>query len=865
MDEWVQSPNGNGSAPSPTSGADPLPDMGQVTAWCEDLLNNKDDAFDPFYQRRGLSPDSIQNHVLGWDSRRQVYTIPVFDAEDDLITVRFYNMGASSGRKFWSIKGRGSAFLYPVGVLAEDPDTIIICEGELDALILQQAGYAAITRTGAAKVWNKAWNGKFKGKQVLLCHDCDDAGQAGNIVVGQSLARYADDIRVIRLPYPITKDHGNDVTDFWMERGGTSNRRAQREFRQLVQEAQPFNVDMLRPTEVDPTDAEAIDALDAELYGKPIRMELTVKGKARASYSLPRVVTFTCGRDAGPLCKKCPLNESAGEGLVEIERHDPVLLRMINSKTEDVDKMLLGIAGIPMKCPKVTMAKTFQAVETLFARPSVENSNGSRADFTMLKITSVGRHDTPSNCTVQVTGALHGNPRTQENEFQAWDVVQTRALEQRPTVDGKLYKLLSTFQHEGDPLIRLREVADDLSAHVTHIFGRPLLHAAMDLVWHSPLQFYFNGALLQRGWLELLVVGDTRTGKSEVATRLMEHYRAGESVNCEAASFAGVVGGAQQIRNEWMLTWGAIPINDRRLVVLDEVSGLSVEEIGQMSSIRSSGVAAIEKVVQDRTPARTRLIWLGNPRDDITMANYTYGVYAIRPLIGRAEDIARFDMAMSLRADDIELDKVLRQRSKGRLKFSQEACAALVRWVWTRTPEEVIWTPGAEDLIIKKSIELGNSYNPDPPLILKADMRIKLARIAVAIAARLFSTETGEEIIVTKAHVRAAAKFVDTLYSQSSFGYKQLSELDKADQAFASDQRGDVATFIDSNPELWRFFRLLPEGRFYSRDLEEVLNLSREAANGIVNRLITSRMARKDRGGIMLTPEMQKLVKDSGR
>jgi DNA replicative helicase MCM subunit Mcm2 (Cdc46/Mcm family) len=90
------------------------------------------------------------------------------------------------------------------------------------------------------------------------------------------------------------------------------------------------------------------------------------------------------------------------------------------------------------------------------------------------------------------------------------------------------------------------------------------------------LSFDFDGKRIQRGWLELLIIGDTRTGKSEVAVRLCKFFNAGEVVSCEAASFAGIIGGLQQYggAKEWSINWGAIPINDRRLVVLDECGGL---------------------------------------------------------------------------------------------------------------------------------------------------------------------------------------------------------------------------------------------------------------------------------------------------
>jgi hypothetical protein len=135
---------------------------------------------------------------------------------------------------------------------------------------------------------------------------------------------------------------------------------------------------------------------------------------------------------------------------------------------------------------------------------------------------------------------------------------------------------------------------------------------------------------MSRGWMELLVVGDTRTGKSEAATRLTQFYGAGEVVSCESASFAGILGGLQQFgaNKEWAVTWGAIPINDRRLVVLDEISGLSPEDIGAMSSSGRRG----RRTHQDPAGADLREDTADLAREPAqrTDDDYTYGVQAIR-------------------------------------------------------------------------------------------------------------------------------------------------------------------------------------------------------------------------------------------
>ena len=143
---------------------------------------------------------------------------------------------------------------------------------------------------------------------------------------------------------------------------------------------------------------------------------------------------------------------------------------------------------------------------------------------------------------------------------------------------------------------KLTEIYTDLSHNVTFIYDRPSLIFAFDLAFHSALSFNFQGKPVHKGWVEALIVSDTRCGKSETADKLVNHYKLGEICSAENTSFAGLVGGMQQVGSRWHLTWGKIPINDRRLVIIDEVSGLETDVIGLMSGIRASGVAEIIKI-----------------------------------------------------------------------------------------------------------------------------------------------------------------------------------------------------------------------------------------------------------------------------
>ena len=139
---------------------------GHIGGWHSALLSNEG-ALRWLLERRGIDMRTVEEYEIGID-HNGLYTIPVRSDEGEIWNVRFYNRNPGSDRrKIWNEPGYGApARLYPMSVLEADPDEIVICEGEWDALLANQFGYPAITRTSAADVWMAEWGEHFKGKVV---------------------------------------------------------------------------------------------------------------------------------------------------------------------------------------------------------------------------------------------------------------------------------------------------------------------------------------------------------------------------------------------------------------------------------------------------------------------------------------------------------------------------------------------------------------------------------------------------------------------------------------------------------------------------------------------------------------------------
>lgn len=836
------------------NGAAPKISEAQVRGFHSGLLA-RDEELEELMSRRGLNMESIERWQIGWDSDQDAYTIPIRDVNGEVINIRFYQLDPGDDRrKIWSVLGHGEPVLYPISEL-DGNNEIIVCEGEWDALLTIQQGFPAITRTGAAKVWKDSWNPLFEDKVVFCCHDMDEPGQLGNLRVQAALQDYAAAVHILKLPFRVVPKNGKDLTDFWL--AGFEPQ----DFKNFMYDSPAVFRDP-ELVEDEYVEVPVLDTFDASKAGKKMRMRATIVGKRQGkNYLLPKEVDYTCTQDAGPQCQVCPMLGYNGQAARHISGQDPVSLRLMESSEEQREVILRKHLGA-QKCNRLDIeARESRTAQILYVRSSVETG---RADHTAREIVSLGNHDAEANRTVEVVGTIYPDPRTSVNQFQAWEVARTTtSLDDFELTDDAIVQMLK-FQHgPKGPTHKVKEIADELANGVTKIYGRNRMHAIMDLTWHSALAFDFAGVRQNRGWLDVLIIGDTRTGKSEAAGRLRDWYDAGEMISCEAASFAGVVGGAQTLGSkEWVVTWGAIPLNDRRMVVLDEVSGLTPGEISRMSSIRSSGIADITKISTDRTLARTRLLWLGNPRDK-GMADFTYGVYAIAPLIGNKEDIARFDLAMTVRSDEVDSDVINRPYVAAESSYSREACQTLLRWVWSRKPEQIKWGVGAEPMVLEVSKDLGELYVEDPPLVQAANVRFKVARLAVAVAARTFSTDrTFENIVVNTEHVLAAEQIIKGLYGDPGFGYLVLSQERKDTVRTSVVSFDEAKQWLHEQPDLTRFLRNQREGHFRRQDLEDMLTMDRDLSGTTVNKLFGFGLVRKDRANIEMEPVLHQILRE---
>lgn len=844
----------------PTRPPRPLPSRNRLQEYTDRLLKNTE-KLRFLRDKRGLTKKTIQQYAIGWDGYR--YTIPVYDEDGELVNVRRYDPWVKDAKDkmiSWS-RGTGSRRLYGVDALLEF-ETIVLVEGEMDKLIGRQYGLPTMTHTGGATAWDPIWNSAFEGKKVFICYDCDAAGRRGARKVQRELKSVALEVHIITLPLP--RD-GDDLTNYFVD-----NDRSATEFYTLMKEAteqayRSANLQAQRTAQ--PVTVSLEQTFSPEHVDRPITFTATIAGKAMPPHHLPKRLEFACNEGGGTRCARCPIS---GRNHLELDipQNDPVALHLIGKNEDQRRRTLLKYSGLPHTCPDVDLEEVGQypVEELIILTPSDEQyGTANRVDR---RVFNVGEFTSPVNAKARFTGVNTTSPTDGRAVLLAWESELANSDIDQFAMNDEVYDQLVEFQPNEDetPLQKMRRITDDLEANVTKIYGRPALHIAYDLVWHSVLNFKFRGLEVGKGWIELLVIGDTRTGKSEAAKRLCDHYRAGILTTCEGATFAGLVGGVQKISDMWMVQWGIIPLNDRRLVVLDEAGGIADKGIlEQMSSVRSSGLAQINKIQSGDTTARTRLVWIANPVEGVTVESYANGAMdALKSLAHNPEDIARFDFAMAVASKDVAASEInTRTPPQVPHRFTSERCSLLVNWVWSRTTEQIRWRRGVENYVLDVAQELGAEYIPEPPLIQVENVRMKIARLSVAVAGRLFSTDkTGELLVVGREHVIAARALLEGFYRMPSFGYAEHSATVLRERKEAGKNTVQLRRYLAANDDVLETLRHCITGPFKMRDFQEFGAMSQMEAQEAVRVLQQLRMIRRlTKGYIRAEPTLVEVIK----
>lgn len=313
------------------------------------------------------------------------------------------------------------------------------------------------------------------------------------------------------------------------------------------------------------------------------------------------------------------------------------------------------------------------------------------------------------------------------------------------------------------------------------------------------------------------------------------------------------------MHSRWTINWGKIPLNHKRLLIIDEMAGMDPEVIAALSQIRSSGIAEIVKIRTARTNARTRLAWFSNPRKNLSINAFNTGPDIIKNLVTQPEDIARFDFALIVAFDDVDSDLInAPYRDEVPHVFTSDLCRDLVLWAWSRKPKHIKLSKKGYEACFSLAKKMYTKYSHACPLVNPSEQKIKLARMATALACRLFSTDNGVNVIVTEDHVEYIYEWLNEIYDSKYFMYQEWSLDHNPEQSLVSVTETErVLDAMGRNAVR----KLLNLKQIALKDFEDLLNCDRTTARTHVSDLLKNNALNKYYTSYMKTPAFIKLIK----
>ncbi len=802
----------------------PFPTEAGVDRCHQRLLNSPRDL--AALESYGITQELIKVAKIGLEDMRIIF--PIKSKTGYYVNMRRYlppynRQHGVREPKCLNLRQLGQNRYHPYEAFEESE--VVVVEGEKDCYAARSTGLNAVTGIGGSTIPTEEIT-LFKDKDVVLMLDTDTVGLRSTNTYLVLLRNIAKSLRVVRLPqkdfsaYYEACKAANEPVDIW----------------QFVETAEAIE---LRNSQETASSVSLVRSEFTENLNTWVRLQgMSVVGVEPRIYSVPVKLRCVCRNTK---CDKpCPLattSQLAGmDQIVDVDpRHVLQFTEASDTAQDSYLRKLFGCRSVVSEPVEYTNVQKLIFQESAsFIDGLEESSFENRYGVYMyddFRLSATMKYDFEA-CRVT-------DPRNQQNYYVILDAVSLAKHNCMLSEED-----LDVFKLAGDKANTAMELVEGYYRDwlpALAIEGRPDLFGAILLTYCSVTEIPWGGGLI-KGWLDTMCIGDTRTGKSQMAQRFVKMLGIGGYINGENARRTGVIGGVQRFGDSWVVTWGAIPMNDRGLLMIDEASGLDIADIKDLSSTRSSGAVTLNKIVKGEARARTRLLWFTNPRSGRNLAEFYWkGFGAFQEFIPVMEDQARFDLVLSAARDDIDtLDGIDSDK-----KPPLEPWLGLFDIAWSITASDIHISAEVRSVVRQTATEL-NTELGGGPLVVGVAVHEKLLRLscAFAILCGAYDRNSGMLILQTK-HVRFAREFLTMTLNKESFGYGDYIREYKRAQDKRTDNLKFVRTLMGTHPAIRA---LLTATSFKGYQFQEILGIDRGDSSKIMSDLITRGLLRPGAG-----------------
>lgn len=737
----------------------------------------------------GLSVELIEDLKLGLikdENGLKYLGIPVY-YNNILVDVRRYNIMKYDGQpKMMSNEGARTGWIIPYDKFLSSDNTCYFFEGEKDMMMARELGINAYTLTGGAgAIPNNYVINAFKDKDIIICYDNDDAGQKGMNTFYETIKDIAKDIKYIRIG-DVVRENKEDFYDYIHKYNGNIFEFYALEQHHFILQEKKDDLKLI-------TIKEALRDSKLKIDLKSI---VTVTSEFVDTYSVPTVVEIEKVKDNNTKFDTLFEGEKKTWFLEKHNMQDMLELIEVNAKNVEVNSKFKQYLNIPAK----ETGLEIRTKEPKIVFKSVITDKDNDGSAVSLDIYSFEKLNVGNQYVLEYKIYPHPT-KNQKLIAVAFKVTSIHSNDDYVIDKEKL----SYFKNNGTVEQRLKVLYESAKHHVAKHLNYDIW-LMTDLVFNSILDFNYGETM--RGALDVFFLGDTQVGKSETTSKMTELYNFGHFLSLKTSTTIGLIGGSNKVDGSYCNTIGAIPRQNKRLIILEEFSGARPDFIKTMTDIRSSNELRISRVNGELVvPCKLRMITISNPINDESgnprfLSTFPNGVMPLMELIKSAEDVARYDGFLLIPKVENRFNPFAYTLTG--VAIPKECYEEKANWVMTRKVENVKFDVDVESYIWEKSEELNKMFECNFPLFGTTTSK-KLARFCVALASLLMSVdENYENIIVTKEIVDFMYDYLIKIYTSPYFkldeyaaDYRSYSEYTDDDVKILQNLYANHSTFID--------------------------------------------------------------------
>ena len=738
-----------------------------------------------------ISDEVIEELSLGFITN--CLATPVFK-NGQLVNVARYNIHKIEGvNKVRYNSNSLSGDIVPFDIWKTDRRHTIFCEGEKDMLVARSFGLNAITITGGSQsAIQKEYLPYFRNRIVYICYDNDEAGRKGAIKLYKDLLSNGADVYIVDISQ-VCVEEKEDVSDF---------------FNKYHKTREDFDT-LITSTKRKLTDKE-LNAVETKNTLKLSKLEDNIKNSVLYRSALSKLQVIATSTEVYAVPEYATFKPKQQEDMQEDSIKnwflfkDSSFLELMEGKVQakDINGILARLCGLSPKwyedytldkghlksiyklsvCDRVTDEdeKAIEYSIDLYSFQPLDIGKYYEIEYKLFPHPKMGQH---------IIGIAYKITPT-EFTFDFNNTDNLRSLDK--------FKVTTTIADKVDELYKNAKV------HIAPYLKKDLWLLS-DLVFNSPLEITYNKVM--RGALDVFILGDTRTGKSETTRSLRELYQFGEVVPLKTATVASLIGGTDEKSKKTKL--GVLPRFNQELVILEEFSGAPLDFLKTLTEIRSSNIIKIYRVSGDiKAPCKLRMITISNPISEngnlMSLASYPNGVQPLNELIKSPEDIARYDAFLLVPAVGKLTNPFLSKtdNTPGAIIDGKDYVIKS-RWIKSLKAEDIVIDNAIGNYIFEQAQELNKVFESSFT-VFGSETDKKVARFASALACMLVSSYDYKHIIVTKDHVDYVISFIKSIYDNECFKLKEFAQEERAhnkatdkDVQILEKYYSNNATFVD--------------------------------------------------------------------